>query len=131
MAREVEEEDRLDDEAAEEEDDGESRKKKRGKLKSDEKQMAMFAHIGCIFLGFVAPLIIWMMKKDESRFIEKHAKEALNFSITAAIIIMGGSLLCGLGLLYVPVAAIFNIIAGMAANKGESYNYPMTIRFIK
>ena len=127
-----EERDRDDEEDAE--DDGDSPKKKKksdGKLRDDEKQMAMFAHLGCLVLGFLAPLIIWLTKKDESAFIERHAKEALNFSISATIIITVGLFLCGIGILYVPVAMILNIMAGLAANKGEEYQYPMTIRFIK
>lgn len=96
---------------------------------SEDKQMAMFAHLGAILLGFIAPLIIWLMYKDKSKFIDRHAKEALNFDITMMIIIvatcMFGAILVG------PMALIFHILAGMAANEGRVYRYPMTIRFIK
>ena len=36
----------------------------------EDRQMAMFGHLGGIFLGFVSPLIVWLMKKDQSKFID-------------------------------------------------------------
>ncbi len=130
MARDDDDDDDREDE---EEDEGDSKpKKKKGKLTDDDKLWGMLAHLSpLVGVGFIGPLVVMMMYKDKSKFVEANAKEALNFNLTALIIIMGGSLLCGLGLLYVPVAMIFNIIAGLAANKGEKYKYPMTIRFIK
>lgn len=119
------------------EDDGEDRKSKKKKKggevsEDDEKLWGMLAHLSpLIGLGFIGPLIVMMMYKDKSKFVEENAKEALNFNLTALIIIFGGMLLCGIGILYAPVAMIFSIIAGLAANKGEKYQYPMTIRFVK
>ena len=42
----------------------------------------MLAHCpacGCAFLG---PLIVWLIKKDQSPFVGDQAKEALNFQIS-------------------------------------------------
>jgi hypothetical protein len=66
-------------------DDDRPRKKKKGGLKDEEKQMAMFCHLGALIGGFVIPLVIWMMKKDESRFVDRHGKECLNFTISLFI----------------------------------------------
>src|SRR5438105_972285 len=49
--------------------------------KKDERMMAMFCHLGGILGGFILPLVIWLIKKDESRYIDYHGKEALNFQI--------------------------------------------------
>jgi uncharacterized Tic20 family protein len=102
---------------------------------SDERQMAMFAHLGGIF-GFIIPLIIWMMKKDESRFVDDQGKEAVNFHLTMLIgHLLGGLTICftfGLFNMVVWVfALVFGIIGGLAAQKGEVYRYPLNIRFIK
>src|SRR5437868_3137709 len=51
---------------------------------SDEKTMAILSHILCIVAGFVAPLIIYLVKK-ESPYVTAHAKEALNFQLTMLI----------------------------------------------
>lgn len=112
-------------------DDRPSRKKKR-KSGGDDRQMAMFCHLGGILGGFLIPLIIWMMKKEESRFVDRHGKEALNFAITMMILnLTVGLITCGLAtLIFVPLALIFHIQAAMAANRGEYYEYPMSFRFI-
>ena len=54
-------------------------------ISQDEKTMALLAHLGGIFFGFIPSLIIWLIKKDESAFVAEQAKEALNFQITVMI----------------------------------------------
>lgn len=98
--------------------------------------MAMLAHLLGLFSSFVGPLIIWLLKKDESPFVDEQAKEALNFQITLMIGFFISAILtyfC-IGILtffalYV-IDVIFSIMATVAANKGESYKYPFNLRFI-
>jgi uncharacterized Tic20 family protein len=125
MARtedDVDDRDEIDD--ADEVDVKKSKKGKKGKYSDDEKMWAMFSHLGVIVVGFLAPLIIWQMKKDESAFVTRHAKASLNASITWFFI---GMLTCTLGFY---VYFVFCIIAGLAANRGEEYTYPLTIELI-
>jgi uncharacterized protein len=101
----------------------------------DDRTMAMFCHLGGIF-GFLIPLIIWLIKKDESRYIDHHGKEALNFHITMLIgHVIGAVTICfTFGLVSIAVyviALVFSIIGAMAANRGEWYRYPISIRFIQ
>ncbi len=49
---------------------------------SDEKTLGLLAHILTFVAPFLAPLIIYLIKKDESSFVAWHAKESLNFQIT-------------------------------------------------
>src|SRR5687767_6174019 len=51
----------------------------------DDKTMATLAHVLGIFTSFVGPLIIWMIKKDTSPFVDDQGKEALNFQLTLLI----------------------------------------------
>ena len=53
---------------------------------SDEKTLAILSHILTIVSSFIAPLIIYLLKKDESPYVREHAKESLNFQITVFII---------------------------------------------
>ena len=53
---------------------------------SDEKTMAILCHVLTLFFWIFPPLIIYLLKKDESSFIADHAKESMNFQITWAII---------------------------------------------
>lgn len=104
---------------------------------NDEKTMGMLAHLLAIVLGFLGPLIIWLMKKDESAFVDYHGKESLNFQLTLFIAWIGAFVLSFvlIGLLIMPilllVQLIMPIIAGIAANKGEYYKYPATLRLVK
>lgn len=108
----------------------------------DDKQLAVIAHLSG-FLGFVipfgnilGPLLIWLMKKDESKTVAAHALEALNFQITAtaAMFVAGVTVFFLIGMILLPVVIIgtvaLMIMAAMAASKGEMYKYPFTLRLI-
>jgi uncharacterized Tic20 family protein len=107
----------------------------------DEKNMGMLAHLLGIFTFFIGPLIIWLMKKDQSKYIDEQAKEALNFQITASIALLACSILMiipfvGCVLLVVVLAAhvarlVLSILGTVAASKGEMYRYPLTLRLVK
>jgi len=107
------------------------------KSSPDEKTMAMLAHLLTLFTGFIGPLIIWLIKKDDSDFVNDQGKEALNFgiSITIYYFVAALSFLVLIGIILVPAVLIFaivNIIRGtIAANKGERFRYPLCIRLIK
>lgn len=100
----------------------------------DDRTMAMLCHIGGAF-GFLIPLIVWMIKKDQSRFVDDQGKEALNFHLTMLIgHVIGAFTICfTFGLINIAigiVALVFSILGGLEANKGVRYRYPMNIRFI-
>ena len=112
-------------------------------ITKDERTWAMLCHFSslCMFIfpfgNILAPLIIWLIKKDEMPFVEDQAKEILNFqismtiyfigSIILIIILIGIPILIGLGIFNI----IITIIAGIKANDGESYRYPINLRLIK
>ena len=112
-------------------------------LSEDEaRKWAMFAHIGTFSSMFVplgniiAPIVIWQMKKNESSFVVEQAKESLNFQITLMIYSIVSILLCfiiiGFFLIFALVifGLIIVIVAGVKANDGEHYRYPMTLRLV-
>jgi uncharacterized Tic20 family protein len=106
---------------------------------SDEKTWALLAHLGGILIGFLAPLIALLAKGNESPTVRAHSVEALNFQITwgIATIIAAILMVCSFGaLFFLPLATwliiiVFSIIAGMRANEGILYRYPMSIRMVK
>jgi uncharacterized Tic20 family protein len=101
---------------------------------SDEKTLALISHIITIVSSFLAPLIIYLVKKDESSFVAEHAKESLNFQITIFIIcfILIISVVGWLLLLFVgPVVLVLVIVATIRASEGKLYRYPFSIRLIK
>lgn len=113
----------------------------------DEKEArtwAMLCHLGGLgvyvipTIGHIlAPLIIWLIKKDESPLVDDQGKESLNFQISLTIyaIIAGLLTLVVIGFILLIALGIFDlivvIIAAVKANSGEKYRYPLCIRFIK
>jgi len=105
---------------------------------SDARLYATLGHAGIIIIGFVAPLIVWLIGKERSAFVDEQGKEALNFSILIAIAWVVGGItrpLVGLGALLWLAAwvltLVFCIQGAIKANKGESYRYPINWRIIK
>jgi uncharacterized protein len=104
---------------------------------SDERMWAMLGHVGGIVLGFIAPLVTWLVFRERSAFVDDQGKEALNFQITILIGYVVGTILSailiGFLLLFIVwiVSIVFAIMAGIAANRGERYRYPVTLRLIK
>jgi uncharacterized Tic20 family protein len=101
---------------------------------SDEKTMAILSHILTLVAGFLAPLIIYLLKKDQSAFVAQHSKESLNFQITIWILIVVLFVtIIGILLIWLVgiVALIFVIMASVKASEGNEYRYPFSIRLIK
>ena len=109
-----------------------------GPSNSDEKTFSVLTHVLGLLTGFVGPLILFLIQKDTaSPYLRHHLTEALNFQLTLLIayvvswfltfIVIGAltwiaALVCGI---------IFAILAAVAANRGEWYRYPISIRMVK
>ncbi len=116
-------------------------------VSADERSYALFMHLsllGHIVLSLIAilvPIIMWQIKKDESPFLDDHGREAVNFQISlilwsilfTVVSIPIGLLTCGVGFVIALVPLVLGIVgmiqAAKAANRGEFYRYPMTMRF--
>ncbi len=104
---------------------------------SDERMWATLAHVGPILVGFLAPLLIWLLLRERSRFVDDQGKEALNFQIFLAIVYVVGvitaALVIGIFILLAAwlLAIVFGIQGAIAANRGELYRYPFNWRVIK
>jgi hypothetical protein len=105
----------------------------------EDRTLAMLTHLSGIILGFIVPLIIWLINKDrtDKGFLNDQAKEALNFQITILIGYIAGTVLTIIligpliSLAAWVISVIFSIIAGLKANEGVAYRYPLSIRLIK
>lgn len=104
---------------------------------TDDRNIAMLAHLLGIVSGFVGALIIWLIKKDQSAYVDDQAKEALNFQITMLIAFVGAWILMFvlIGMLLMPLLLVANlvfcILAAVAASNGKNYRYPVAIRLLK
>lgn len=104
---------------------------------ADEKLWSILVHLGGIFFNFLPALIGYVILKDRGPFVRQHTGTALNFQITLVIAYAVGAvttlLLVGFLILFFAYIAniVFSILAAIAANKGEYYEYPLAIKFIK
>ncbi|WP_339060385.1 DUF4870 domain-containing protein [Tepidibacillus marianensis] len=103
----------------------------------DERMFAMLMHLLGGLFSFFAPLIIWLLKRNESSFVDDQGKEALNFQISVliysfALVLLSLALI---GFLLIPIFVVayyvFVILASVKSYQGEYYRYPLIIRFIK
>lgn len=92
------------------------------------------------FGNIFGPLLIWLIKKEESALVDAHGKESLNFQISMSIYFLAGivlmltiiGLFIGLALIGLTMMAqiVFTITAAVKVTNNEEFSYPFTIRFI-
>lgn len=103
----------------------------------DEGNMGLLMFILCIITGFIGPLILWLIKKDQSQYISEQGKEVLNWCITmvGAYIVCFILMFVVIGIFLMPILLlihlIFNIMGILAASKGNFFRYPFAIRLLK
>jgi uncharacterized Tic20 family protein len=119
----------------------------RDSLTQEDRTWALAAHIGTLLaayvaLGFLAPLLVLLIKGESSPFVRRHSVESLNFQISlliyGAVAILFSILTIGLGLIVViPLAVaalVFALVcliqASIKAANGEDYRYPLTLRLV-
>jgi hypothetical protein len=111
--------------------------------------IGLFGYLGMIPFGnIVAPLIVWLLKRNESVGVDAHGKESLNFHISwtlywlISLMVVGALCIIMIGILLIPLLIaggvlgwltmlILTLIASVKASNGELYRYPLTIRFLK
>jgi uncharacterized Tic20 family protein len=102
----------------------------------EEKLWGIGAHLGGLVLGFLAPLIVWLVFKDRSAFLDRTAKEALNMQLSYLLyfFVAGLSLIVLIGIVLLPLVGIawlvLMIVATIKVANFEDYRYPAIIRIV-
>lgn len=103
----------------------------------DDKALIIICHLSALLgVGIILPLIVYLIKKDESGQTAAHACEVLNFHLSLVIYA-----LCAIPLIFIFVgffvyaaiaigSLVCAIIAAIKASEGVLYRYPLCIRFI-
>jgi uncharacterized Tic20 family protein len=104
---------------------------------SDDKIWIILCHLSLLIgVGFILPLIVYFVKKQDAPLTAEHAKEALNFHISVYLYGFVSILLCFvfIGIVLLPIVIIGSIVcailACVKASEGQFYRYPLTIRLI-
>ena len=99
--------------------------------------LALAGFTGIPFANVLAPLFLWLWKREENAEVNEHGKESLNFQISMTIytLVAAAMLLIFIGMILLPIVLIANLVmivlAALDASKGKLYRYPFTIRFLK
>ena len=104
---------------------------------SDDRLMGTLIYVLSFFTSLIAPLIIWLIKREDSPFIDKAGKNYFNFLLSYMIwlIVASIAMFIIIGFILFPILAILNfiftIVAAVKAYNGEDYLPPLSIRFFK
>ena len=112
---------------------------------SDDRTWALLSYVLALVASVIAPLVIYLVKMNESRFVRFHAAQALNLGITAFIESVGifivaiflaaithgfGVLLMALAFLALVIAHLVYLIMGaVKSNQGQLFRIPTIICF--
>lgn len=108
----------------------------------DERTYALLIHLSTFLFPLTGPLVLWLIRRHDSPFIDDHGKEAVNFHITligAAIALAVLSFVTfGIGMVFtVPAALVISVLdvvwtiqAAMRANDGARWRYPCSVRLV-
>jgi uncharacterized Tic20 family protein len=110
---------------------------------AQERNWGMACHLAALsgfvfpFGHIIGPLVVWLIKKDESEFVDDQGKESLNFqiSVTIYLVIAAILILVIIGIFLMAAIGVFVlvmiIVAGVKASSGEKFRYPLTLRLIQ
>ena len=98
----------------------------------DERHWAMLAHLSAMLMyvtvvgGFVAPLVIWLMKRDDMPFVRDQGLETLNFQITILLALTAGGILMwvAIGFVLVPMTLLFHFVVTIIASVRAADAHP-------
>lgn len=109
----------------------------------EDRNLAMLTHLSGIILGFIVPLIVWLIHKDNpaKAYLSAEAKEALNFQLTVLVgyviawILTMTLILAVIGaplwfVIWI-VNIVFCVLAAIGVSNAGSYRYPFAFRLVK
>ena len=107
-----------------------------GAVTESDRLLGILAHVLTFFTWIFGPLVIYLLKKDESLYVREHARESLNFQLTLVVyyiiafilmfVIIGIFAFIFIGFMQL----VLVIVASIKAADNKLYRYPLTIRFI-
>jgi uncharacterized protein len=132
------------------------------KYSRQDRTWAMMCHLSALiayifpFGNLIVTLTLWLIKREDSPFVDDQGKEALNFQLSLMLYFMGAAIInmiflglgfashrmimpmMGLSLIGLPLFAAIIVfafamimVAVIKTNSGEKFRYPFIIRFIK
>lgn len=101
-----------------------------------EKTYAIIMNVSLLFF-FIVPIVLWIIRHDDSKFIDAYGKIITNWIISSVIYTIIGGILClvliGFAMLWALgiCSVIFAIIGAVKASKGEVWKYPFSFEVFR
>ena len=105
----------------------------------DEKTYCTLMHLSQLLtfsgLGIIAPIVMWVLSKDQSDVTRRHGAAMMNWLISSLIygVVAGVLVMVFVGFFLLLVLAVlqlvFPIIAALKAKDGIVWSYPLAIKF--
>lgn len=98
--------------------------------------ISQFAGIIIPLGGFLLPIVMWLMGKEDSEMVDRQGRIVLNWMISLVIYlsISGILVVLAIGIPFLILFGILNLIfvikGAIKANEGEYWEYPMTMKFL-
>lgn len=119
------------------------------RAQGDDRTIAILTHLSGLvgalisvgWLGFVGPLVVWLVHKDRNPFLRATAAGSFNFNLSMWLL-NAAAFVCFATILLIPVAIVLWLVAGvllvvchilavLRANKGEVYRYPLQLPVLR
>ena len=107
---------------------------------ASERTYATFTHLTLLLAHAAIPvvpaLIMWLIKRKDSPYLDDHGKEAVNFQISLVIYFFISAILSAILIGFALMALVYvlgmvgMIMGAVAGNRGEYFRYPMCLRLI-
>ncbi len=103
---------------------------------SEDRMLAAVIYVISFFTVFLGPLVIWLIKKDESSFVDYHGRMYFNFFISYTIYSIISMLLMLILIGFITIwlvgiyIFIFTVVGAIKAYQGEEYHIPFAIRML-
>jgi len=113
-------------------------------MTEDERKYATWMHvtglssyIGIPFGHVLVPLILWLLRRKQSDYVNQQGVEILNFQLSITFYYMFSYIMIFIliGFVFLPVVFLLHVIATIMAtvktHEGGYFRYPATLRVIR
>ncbi len=92
---------------------------------SSERFAVLVAHAGTVVAWFLAPLLVYLLKRGDSKYVEFHALQSLLWSLAGTLLAL---LTWGIA---IPIFLVWHVIAAVKTANGQEYEYPIVGDFVR
>lgn len=100
---------------------------------NETKKWLPLLHSSGLLLTIIAPIIVWIYKKNRIENINTHAYDVINFQLSMSLYLLPCLLFSihPISLFFAVFSQLYIVINTVKVNNGQAYKYPLNIKFLK